>query len=306
MPDDSQFMTTPEQPPRTFGADFKRFFVRGLVVLLPSVLTLWIMVKAYQFVDVNIAEPVNGWIRVGVNNTAKVWDRLAEVSLFYPTKDEFEFERAELDLLPGDKSQDSIIAAKLRPEKIYNWWEAHWYMRMIGIIVAIVAVYVAGRLLGGFFGRRIYRKLENIITAVPVFKQVYPHIKQVVDFLFSDDKKIQFNRVVLIEYPRKGIWSIGLMTGDTMKAITKESGEAVTVFIPSSPMPATGYTITVPKKDLIDMPITVEEAMRFTISAGVLIPSSQLLEQLDHDDSPSESAQTDKSPENLTDHQDDS
>ena len=299
-------MSTPETPDRTFRADFKRFFVRGLVVLLPSVLTLWIMVKAYQFVDVNIADPVNGWIRVGVNNAAKVWDPLAEVSIFYPTDDEFKFERSELELLPDDKSQDSIIAAKLRPDKIYNWWEAHWYMRMIGIIVAIVAVYIAGRLLGGFFGRRIYRKLENIITAVPVFKQVYPHIKQVVDFLFSDEQKAKFNRVVLIEYPRKGIWSIGLMTGDTMKSITKESGEAVTVFIPSSPMPATGYTITVPKKDLIDMPISVEEAMRFTISAGVLIPSSQLLEPADHEDSASKSLESGKSAENLTDHHQDS
>lgn len=299
-------MSTPEPPAHTFRADFKRFFVRGLVVLLPSVLTLWIMVKAYQFVDVNIADPVNGWIRIGVNNAAKVWDPLAEVSIFYPTDEEFQTERKAMGLAPENDTQDSIIAAKLRPDKIYNWWEAHWYMRMIGIIVAIVAVYFAGRLLGGFFGRRIYRKIEGFITAVPVFKQVYPHIKQVVDFLFSDEKKIRFNRVVLIEYPRKGIWSIGLMTGDTMKSITKESGEAVTVFIPSSPMPATGYTITVPKKDLIDMPITVEEAMRFTISAGVLIPSSQLLEQADHDDLLSESPETGKSPENLTNHHQDS
>ena len=66
-------MPTPEQPPRTFRADFKRFFVRGLVVLLPSVLTLWIMVKAYQFVDVNIADPVNAGIRFAVNNAADVW-----------------------------------------------------------------------------------------------------------------------------------------------------------------------------------------------------------------------------------------
>ena len=69
-------MTTPEQPPRTFRADFKRFFVRGLVVLLPSVLTLWIMVKAYQFVDVNIADPVNAGIRFTVNSAADVWSTL--------------------------------------------------------------------------------------------------------------------------------------------------------------------------------------------------------------------------------------
>ena len=293
-------MPTPEQPPRTFRADFKRFFVRGLVVLLPSVLTLWIMVKAYQFVDVNIADPVNAGIRFTVNSAADVWSPLDNLLSDEQTEAYLEAERIATGF------SDEEIKSLARARKIEDWWEARWYMRMIGIIVAIVAVYIAGRLLGGFFGRRIYRKLENLITAVPVFKQVYPHIKQVVDFLFSDEQKAKFNRVVLIEYPRKGIWSIGLMTGDTMKSITKESGEAVTVFIPSSPMPATGYTITVPKKDLIDMPITVEEAMRFTISAGVLIPSSQLLEQLDHEDSASESLESGKSSENLTDHHQDS
>lgn len=293
-------MPTPEQPPRTFRADFKRFFVRGLVVLLPSVLTLWIMVKAYQFVDVNIADPVNAGIRFAVNSASDVWSPLDKLLSDEQTEAYLEAQRIATGF------SDEEIKSLARARKIEDWWEARWYMRMIGIIVAIVAVYIAGRLLGGFFGRRIYRKLENLITAVPVFKQVYPHIKQVVDFLFSDEQKAKFNRVVLIEYPRKGIWSIGLMTGDTMKSITKESGEAVTVFIPSSPMPATGYTITVPKKDLIDMPITVEEAMRFTISAGVLIPSSQLLEQLDNDDSPSESTQSGKSSENLTDHHQDS
>ncbi|MCH8823879.1 MAG: DUF502 domain-containing protein [Planctomycetes bacterium] len=293
-------MTTPEQPPRTFRADFKRFFVRGLVVLLPSVLTLWIMVKAYQFVDVNIADPVNAGIRFTVNSAADVWSPLDNLLSDEQTEAYLEAERIATGL------SDEEIKSLARARKIEDWWEARWYMRMIGIIVAIVAVYIAGRLLGGFFGRRIYRKIEGLIVAVPIFKQVYPHIKQVVDFLFSDEQKAKFNRVVLIEYPRKGIWSIGLMTGDTMKSITKESGDAVTVFIPSSPMPATGYTITVPKKDLIDMPITVEEAMRFTISAGVLIPSSQLLEQLDNDDSPSESAQSGKSSENLTDHHQDS
>lgn len=293
-------MTTTETPARTFRADFKRFFVRGLVVLLPSVLTLWIMVKAYQFIDVNIADPVNAGIRLAVNNAAKVWDPLAEVSVFKPTLNELQAERLAIGIADDDATQNGAIISRIRSRKIEIWWESHWYMRMIGIVVAIVAVYFAGRLLGGFFGRRIYRKIEGLITAVPVFKQVYPHIKQVVDFLFSDEKKIKFNRVVLIEYPRKGIWSIGLMTGDTMKMIQAESGEAVTVFIPSSPMPATGYTITVPKKDIIDMPISVEEAMRFTISAGVLIPSSQLLEKQDNDDSPAQSPQSDKSPENLT------
>ncbi len=275
-------MTTTQTPARTFSSDFKRFFVRGLVILLPSVLTLWIMVKAYQFVDNNIADPVNGWIRLGLNNAAKVWEPLAEVKAFKPTLEEVTAERSALGIPDTDTSQDAAIIAALRSAKIYNWWEARWYMRMIGIVVAIVAVYFAGRLLGGFLGRRIYRKIEGVITTVPVFKQVYPHVKQVVDFLFSDDRQMQFSRVVLVQYPRKGIWAIGLLTGDTMRSIATQSGDAVTVFIPSSPVPATGYTITVPRGDTIDLPISVEEAMRFTISGGVLIPPQETIQMTAH------------------------
>ena len=271
-------MTTTQTPARTFSSDFKRFFVRGLVILLPSVLTLWIMVKAYQFVDNNIADPVNGWIRVGLNNAAKVWEPLAEVKTFKPTPEEVSAERLSLGIADTDTSHDAAIITALRAGKIHSWWEARWYMRMIGIVVAIVAVYFAGRLLGGFLGRRIYRKIEGVITTVPVFKQVYPHVKQVVDFLFSDDRQMQFSRVVLVEYPRKGIWAIGLLTGDTMRSIANQSGDAVTVFIPSSPVPATGYTITVPRGDTIDLPISVEEAMRFTISGGVLIPPHETIQ----------------------------
>ncbi len=271
-------MTTTQTPAHTFSSDFKRFFVRGLVVLLPSVLTLWIMVKAYQFVDTNIADPVNGGIRLAMNNIAKVWDPLANINAFKPTDDELIAERLSLGLTTDDGAQDSAIVPRLRAVKIHDWWEARWYMRMIGIVAAIVGVYFAGRLLGGFFGRRIYRKIEGVISTVPVFKQVYPHVKQIVDFLFSDEKQIQFSRVVLVEYPRRGIWTIGLLTGETMASIVKKSGDAVTVFIPSSPVPATGYTITVPRGEVVDLPISVEEAIRFTISGGVLIPKHQTLD----------------------------
>ena len=236
---------------RTFSSDFKRFFIRGLVVLLPSVLTLWIVVKAYQFIYNNIAEPINGWIKLGLIQLAKTWGPLRDH--FGPPRD---------------------VRANVN-----QWWESnHWYLDVIGVIVAIVAVYVAGRLLGGFVGRQIYRRLEKFITALPVFKQVYPYVKQVVDFLFSDEKPMKFNRVVVCEYPRKGVWSVGFLTGPTMKSIAKESGDSVTIFIPSSPTPFTGYTITVPREEAIELPISVEEAIRFAVTGGVLIPPHQVIE----------------------------
>ncbi|MHC4428854.1 MAG: DUF502 domain-containing protein, partial [Planctomycetota bacterium] len=169
------------------------------------------------------------------------------------------------------------IRAELRAANIRQWWADRWYMNVIGLIVAVVAVYVAGRLLGGFFGRRISRKLESLITTLPVFKQVYPYVKQIVDFLFSDERPLTFNRVVVVEYPRKGIWSVGFLTGETMKTIRDKAGDSVTVFIPSSPTPFTGYTITVARNEVIELPITVDQAIRFAVSGGVLVPEHQLV-----------------------------
>lgn len=274
--------TTPSA--RTFSSDFKRFFIRGLVVLLPSVLTLWILVTAYKFVDNTIAEPINRGVRLAINNLAPHWEALGP--LLEPTNEAVDSELNQR-LAAGtevtreqvhDELREAIRTdSALRRATIKTWWDRRWYLDLIGLIVAIVAVYIAGRLLGGFFGRRIYRKVEGVITTLPVFKQVYPYVKQVVDFLFSDEQPMKFNRVVVVQYPRKGIWSVGFLTGNTMKSIARESGEAVTVFIPSSPTPFTGYTITVPRREAIEVPITVEQAIRFAVTGGVLVPDNQLI-----------------------------
>lgn len=265
---------------RTFSSDFKRFFVRGLVVLLPSVLTLWIVVKAYQFVDNAIAEPINGWVRVSMIHISSAWPPMRQY--FDADHETIEAEYAAQTKAGVRNVKRDKIRADLRAANVRNWWRERWYLNFIGIIVAIIAVYVAGRLLGGWFGRAIYRRLERFITALPVFKQVYPYVKQVVDFLFSDERPLKFNRVVVVEYPRKGIWSVGFLTGNTMRSIAGEAGDAVTIFVPSSPTPFTGYTITVPRSEVLELPISVEEAIRFAVTGGVLIPDHQLVKEGGH------------------------
>ncbi len=273
-------MTT-TQSERTFTADFKRFFIRGLVVLLPTVLTLWIIVQAYRFVDKTIADPINDGLKAGLVQLTSVWPPLKMA--FDPNQDAIRTEhmmRYGEPPEPADvpDARRAKVRTDLRAENIRLWWDDRWYMHFIGLIAAIVAVYIAGRLLGGFLGRRIYRKLEGAITTVPVVKQVYPYVKQIVDFLFSDERPQKFSRVVIVQYPRKGIWSVGFLTGNAMKSIVRESGDAVTVFIPSSPTPFTGYTIVVKRSEVIEIPLTVEEAIRYAVSAGVLVPDQQLIE----------------------------
>jgi uncharacterized membrane protein len=136
-----------------------------------------------------------------------------------------------------------------------------------------VGIYFAGRFLGGYLGRQIYDRLEKLLARVPGFKQVYPHVKQVVQMVIGD-RPIAFNRVVMVEYPKQGIWTIGLVTGPSLRVISDEAGAAViTVFIPTTPTPFTGFAINVPASAVIDLPMSVEEAIRFFLTGGVVVPS---------------------------------
>ena len=90
------------------------------------------------------------------------------------------------------------------------------------------------------------------------------------------EREVEYSRVVAIEYPRRGIWSLGLVTGDSMLDITNAAGEPmVSVLVPSSPMPVTGYTMNVPRSEVTDLNITVDQAFQFCISCGVLVPPQQ-------------------------------
>ena len=267
--------------PRTFRSDFRRFFVKGLVVLLPTVLTLWILVKAYEFIDGGIAQPINGGIRFVINKATPHVEMLEKT--FEPSDAAVERETERRREADRSKTAQNEARSYLRDQRILEWWNERWYMNFIGLFVAILSVYFAGRLLGGLLGRSLYSKIERLLTTIPVVKQVYPYVKQVVDFLFSDDKPIQFNRVVVVEYPRKGVWAVGLVTGSTMRSIEESSGEAITIFIPSSPTPFTGYTITVPRSEVRELPISIDEALRFTISGGVLVPPHEAIPDRDGD-----------------------
>jgi uncharacterized membrane protein len=117
--------------------------------------------------------------------------------------------------------------------------------------------------------------LEALIRRVPGFKQVYPHVKQLVDMVMGD-KPMAFKRVVLVEYPSKGIWSLGLVTSGSLRTLSDRlGGPCVAIFIPSTPAPFTGFTISVPEREVIDVPLSVDEALRFIITGGVLIPERQ-------------------------------
>lgn len=268
----------------TFMSDFRKFFTRGLGIVLPSLLTLAILLWAYRFLQSNIAEPINWGVRhavLWVGPRTFLGDGVAEerlpdwwvVTAEEQTKALEGSRRAWSDL---NDSERATARARIRTASFETFWRDHWYLQGIGFVVAIIAVYLAGVFVGNFLGRRVYARLESALVRVPIIKQVYPNVKQIVEFMIGEQKSgvaTNASKVVVLEYPRKGIWSVGLLTGGTLNSIEKwASTPCVTVFIPSSPTPFTGYTITVPAQDVYEVGLTFDEAVRFVVSGGVLVP----------------------------------
>ncbi|HZW09913.1 MAG TPA: DUF502 domain-containing protein [Phycisphaerales bacterium] len=258
---------------KTFMDDFKRFFGRGLGILLPSVLTLWILWQLLLFLNNNIGEPINRAVRIAI---IEIYPRTVDAdrlpAWFRVTDAEVAEARARESIRRAPELPDDRLRTLLRREKLREIWREHWYLQGAGLVLAIVIVYFAGRFLGGYLGRRIYEALERFMARVPGFKQVYPHVKQLVQMVIGE-KPMAFNRVVMVEYPSAGIWTIGLVTGPSLRSISRHAGvEVVTVFIPTTPTPFTGFAINVPISAVIDLPMSIEEALRFILTGGVLVP----------------------------------
>lgn len=223
----------------------KSYFFRGLAVLLPTILTIGIFVWGYQFIQNNISIHINrGLVRLTIFSQGLEWD-----------------------------DEGSEIAKKTWTKYWVNGWGS-----IAGFLIALIIVCIVGALLASVVGKTLWRMVEKFIMNTPVLSKVYPYVKQVTDFLFAQEEqeKLPFSRVVAVEYPRKGIWSLGLVTGSGLtKVVDNVRKEFLTILIPTSPTPFTGFVIMVPKKQTIDMNMTVEEAFRFTVSGGVITPGQK-------------------------------
>lgn len=220
----------------SFSRRLRSYFFRGLAVLLPTVLTIWIFVLAYSFIQ----DKLGNHLKVGLE-----WliPRITSSSFF-------------------DNLDD-------------RWWKVA--LSAASFLIVVLITCIVGALLASVVGRSLWRMIENFIMNTPFLRRVYPYIKQITDFLLTqEEQKKLFSRVVAVEYPRKDIWSIGFVTGSGIqKVVDNVKKEFLTVLIPTSPTPFTGFVIMVPKKQTIELEMTVEEALRFTVSAGVIAPGSE-------------------------------
>ena len=142
----------------------------------------------------------------------------------------------------------------------------------IGIVILSLAMIFIGMFAAGFVGRFFLHLGDWIVRRLPVISSIYSLLKQVFETMFSD-KKQSFNKCVLLEYPRKGIWILGFVSAETKGEIKKElHEELLSVFIPTTPNPTSGFLIFVPKKDVIPLSMSVEQGIKFVISCGIVEP----------------------------------
>lgn len=220
----------PEEKPKKT----RNLFFMGLAALLPTIITILILVVAFNFLNDNIANPIGrGVIKL-------------------------------LGLILGDN------VAFLK-EKV-------WIASVLGFPIAIIIVFVVGYLAASWIGKKFFKIIETwFLNRFPVIRSIYPYAKQFSDLFLSEEKRVAFKKVVAIQYPRQGLYSLAFVTSEGMNDLNNATGKTfITVFIPSSPTPFTGYTIFVPREDIIELSLSVDEAIRLAISAGVLIPPRQL------------------------------
>ncbi len=276
----------PDEQPNWNRHPFRRAVLRGLGVILPPLLTIVILIWVWNAVEQYVLVPVETLARQSI-----VWIHSGDIREEEPanplyTKIEH---NGFVRYIPTHVVRDvqANLGAKPMPETAEAIYHRYVEIKYLGpqyvipvfLSVFILVLYLVGKFLAIRFGRMFWNFIEQLIHRVPIIRNVYSSVKQVTDFIFSEHE-LEYTRVVAVEYPRKGIWSIGFVTGESMLDIGSAANEPVlAVLMPTSPMPVTGFTVTVRKSETIDLDITMDQAIQFIVSCGVVVPPQQLRNQ---------------------------
>jgi len=142
----------------------------------------------------------------------------------------------------------------------------------LGLVLALGILLVSGLLAANFVGRRLVDVGDKIVTRIPLVNSIYFGAKQVAETLFSDSSTA-FKRVLLVEYPRKGIWSMCFQTSDATGEVQhRTADDVICVFLPTTPNPTSGFLLFVPRQELVPLEMRVDEGLRMIISLGVAVP----------------------------------
>ncbi|PIE12756.1 MAG: hypothetical protein CSA70_08640 [Rhodobacterales bacterium] len=216
-------------------------FLAGLVVVVPFALTIWLI---WAFV---------GWIDSWV-----------------------------LPFVPGSYHPDAVLKNWFGEQGWYIWLtggeDVQVNIRGVGVVLFLMFTVIMGWIAKGLIGRSFLAWGESLVDRMPVVRSLYNGIKQIAETVFSQSTEAKFDRACLVEYPRKGIWAIAFIS-------TKAKGEIdqrvpvdepiISVFLPTTPNPTSGFLLFVPQHSVVELDMSVEDAAKLVISAGLVYPNSK-------------------------------
>lgn len=193
----------------------KKYFITGLLVLVPVVITFWVLSSLIQTMDQSLL----------------------------------------------------LLPEQWQPQQLFGF-----SMVGLGAILTVLIVFVTGLIATNIFGQQLILIWEAMLSRVPVVKSIYASVKQVSDTIFSDSGNA-FRKALLVEFPRKGSWTIAFLTGEPGgDVINHLQGDYVSVYVPTTPNPTGGYFLMIEKKEVIELDMSVDQALKYIISMGTVVP----------------------------------
>lgn len=239
---------TPDDPGKHKSglAHFKISILAGLAALMPLALTILVLYFIWGFIDDNIVK--------NINNAAQTYLR---------TEPGKRMLRTQFDWSEEVLSDRELLRQKIDEE----------YPKNLGVIAALLIsllfLYFLGFFVRSYVGKKLYERLEGMFLQLPIVKKIYPHAQRVTSFVFGTGPGKNFRRVVAVEYPRKGLYALGFVTGEGLQEVVDVADRSMlNVFVPTSPAPVTGFVLFVPDDEVVSLPLTVDQALGFLTTCG--------------------------------------
>ncbi len=177
-----------------------------------------------------------------------------------------------------------LLPARYQPEQLLGM-----HIPGLGVIVAVTVVLATGIVVANLFGRKLVALWEGLLARIPLVSSVYSAVKQISETMFSSNGN-SFRKVLLVEYPRKGMWTLAFQTGtDVGEAQCKTKREVINIYVPTTPNPTSGFFIMVPKEEVVELEMSVDEGLRMIISMGSVVPHPGTQEQCGSSSKPADS-----------------
>lgn len=160
-----------------------------------------------------------------------------------------------------------ILPANYQPDALIGF-----HIPGLGVLMSVIIVLATGMIVANLFGRQLVAAWEALMARIPLVRTIYSSVKQLTESVFNA-KGTSFRKVFLVEFPRKGMWTLGFYTGDQTGEVTDRlAQELVNLYVPTVPIPSTGYFIMLSRSEIIELDMSVDDALKMMLTLGVIIP----------------------------------